>query len=96
MTYLGSGAFSNVYKVDNGKFLKISRAASLENPTTPPRTSVSCPDSSCHSWRDLHNEGFQIEWNHRQATARHAVYNALEHAHDQSIFHLHVRPGNII
>ena len=30
MTYLGSGAFSNVYKVGNGKFLKISRAASLE------------------------------------------------------------------
>ena len=28
---MGSGAFSNaVYKVGNGKFLKISRAASLE------------------------------------------------------------------
>mmetsp|Transcript_9594 Transcript_9594/g.14456 ORF Transcript_9594/g.14456 Transcript_9594/m.14456 type:complete len:99 (+) Transcript_9594:224-520(+) len=30
MTYLGSGAFLNVYKVGDGKFLKISRAASLE------------------------------------------------------------------
>lgn len=27
---MGSGAFSNVYKVGNGQFLKISRAASLE------------------------------------------------------------------
>jgi hypothetical protein len=30
MSYLGSGAFSNVYKVDEGEFLKLSRAASLE------------------------------------------------------------------
>ena len=30
MSYLGSGAFSNVYKVGEGEFLKLSRAASLE------------------------------------------------------------------
>ena len=78
MAYLGSGAFSNVYKVGNEKFLKISRAASLEeslggelkilkvhrdlwDSTNSPRTSVSCPNSSCHSWRDLRNEGFEFD-----------------------------------
>eukprot|EP00978_Attheya_sp_CCMP212_P047444 scaffold421371_cov108-Attheya_sp.AAC.1 len=30
MTYLGSGAFSNVYKIADGKFLKIPRGALLE------------------------------------------------------------------
>jgi hypothetical protein len=41
------------------KILKVQR--DLWDSTNSPRTSVSCPNSSCHSWRDLRNEGFEFD-----------------------------------
>ena len=130
MNYLGSGAFSNVYKVGEGKFLKISRAVSLEKclgfelrilkklnasesdcipqlpksfePLVQIKVVVRGEISTMKGLRlngiigkPLHNI-MRDEWTTNRGTIIDAVYKALQYAHNKSIYHLDVRPGNII
>jgi len=130
MTYLGSGAFSNVYKVGEGNFLKISRAACLEKSLEEElRILVKLEDGSEHgiprlpqeiqslvqiqavgrgeisTMKGLRLDGIigkplhdikQTDWKKFHIAIIENVYNALQYAHKKSIFHLDVRPGNII
>ena len=130
MNYLGSGAFSNVYKVGEGKFLKISRAVSLEKclgfelrilkklnasendcipqlpksfePLVQIQAVVRGEISTMKGLRlngiigkPLHNI-MRYEWTKNRGKIIDAVYEALQYAHNKSIYHLDVRPGNII
>ena len=130
MNYLGSGAFSNVYKVGEGKFLKISRAVSLEKclgfelrilkklnasendciPQLPksfePLVQIQAVGrGEISTMKGLRLNGIigkplhkitRKEWKKFRIAIIGEVYKALQYAHGKSIFHLDVRPGNII
>ena len=131
MKYLGSGAFSNVYKVGTKTFLKIPKAASLEHILEAELKILKLlgKDVKDHGiprlWNGLNHlvqiqavirgeistmKGLKLngiigsplhklkrhEWNNCRHHIIQKVYTALQYAHSSQIFHLDVRPGNII